>query len=117
MKTLLAVLLLFFTSAVAAQSFAPPPPPPPPPAPVPDVPPAPPGLQSGQVMEPGVRIIQTENETIFEYRSGNHLYMVKVVPRSGPPYYFYDTNGDGQLDFEENDPRTARVNMWELFRW
>lgn len=122
LNTLLVVLLPALTSIASmavAEPLAPPPPPPPPPAPelMPGVPPAPPGVQSGQMLEPGVRIIQTEKETVFEYRNGPHLYMVKVIPRGGRPYYFFDSNGDGQLDYQENDPRAARINQWTLFTW
>ena len=43
--------------------------------------------------------------------------MVKVVPAVGPPYYFFDTNGDGQLDASGTDPRNISINQWVLFRW
>lgn len=115
MKIVLSFLLML-SSVVVAQPFSPPPPPPPPAA-VPDVPPPPPGVQSGEVMEPGVTIIQTDNETVYEYRTGNHLYMVRVVPKAGPPYYFYDHDGDGQLDYQSDVPYRSKINQWVLFRW
>ena len=115
MNRIIALLVLLMSAG--AYAVTPPPPPPPPPAAVPDAPPPPPPIQSGQVMEPGVTIIQTEDETIYEYRAGSHLYMVRVVPRSGPPYYFVDHNGDGRLEYSENDPRASKVNQWVLFRW
>ena len=115
MNRLIAVLILVISASALA---APPPPPlPPGPAGVSDVPPPPPPVQSGQVMEPGVTIIQTEKEIIYEYRAGANLYMVRVVPRVGPPYYFYDQDGDGQLEYSDNDPRSSEVNQWVLFRW
>ncbi|MGD2118013.1 MAG: DUF2782 domain-containing protein [Chromatiales bacterium] len=92
-------------------------PPPVAPTPLPSVPPPPPEIQSGQVLEPGVTIIQTENETIYEYRAGSRLYMVRVVPRVGPPYYFFDRDGDGELDIDKDDPHSNVVNQWILFRW
>ena len=117
MNRFLAAVLLIVSASVLAV----PPPPPSQPAPgatgIQDVPPPPPPVQSGQVMDPGVTIIQTENETIYEYRAGSHLYMVRVVPKSGPPYYFFDQDGDGQLDFQEDDPRLSKINQWVLFRW
>ena len=111
MNRIIAVLVLLVSSAVLAA------PPPPPPADFPEPPPPPPVVQSGQVMEPGVTIIQTESEMIYEYRAGAHLYMVRVVPKVGPPYYFFDRNGDGQLDYSEDDPRMSNINQWVLFRW
>jgi len=115
MNKLILALMLVTTGALAAPPM--PPMPPPPPAALPDVPPPPPGIESGQVMEPGVRIIQTDNEMIYEYRAGSHLYMVRVVPKFGPPYYFFDQDGDGQLDYQEKDPRSSKVNQWILYRW
>lgn len=91
--------------------------PPPPPPPAPQAPPPPPVLQSGQVMEPGVTIIQTRDETIYEYRAGAVLYLVRVVPKSGAPYYYFDQDGDGELDYSPDDPRVSKVNQWVLFRW
>ena len=110
------VLLLVVSASAMAQQPGPPPPPGGAVA-LPEAPPPPPPVQSGQVMEPGVTIIQTESETIYEYRAGQHLYMVRVVPKVGPPYYFYDQNGDGQLDYSENDPRKSNINQWVIFRW
>lgn len=117
MNRFIAVLLLLSSTVVMAAPPVPPPPPPPPGNTVQDVPPPPPPIQSGQVIEPGVTIIQTENETIYEYRAGSQLYMVRVVPVAGPPYYFYDQNGDGELDYQTQDPRDPRINQWVLFRW
>lgn len=120
LRKLTGILLLVLALPAFAQPFAPPPPPPPPPPPqaMPDVPPPPPSLQSGDVIDgPAVTIIQTDNETIYEYRAGSHLYMVRVVPKVGPPYFFYDRDGDGELDIHNTDPRRSTVNMWEIFRW
>ena len=115
-RILIVLLLVVSVSAVAVQP-GPPPPPPGGAVALPEAPPPPPAIQSGQVLEPGVTIIQTESETIYEYRAGPHLYMVRVVPKAGPPYYFYDQNGDGQVDYSENDPRQSSINQWVIFRW
>jgi len=97
---------VIWTAAVAQTEEAAPPPPP-----LPDV------SEEGPV-EPQITIIQEEDKVIYEYRSNQgQLYMVKVVPRQGPPYYLLDTDGDGTLDTEQYDPRRAAVQMWELLRW
>jgi len=44
-------------------------------------------------MEPEVTIIETGQERIYEYRVRGQLYMVKVQPQIGPPYYLLDTTG------------------------
>ena len=114
MKKIIGMGLLLAAAAVSAVQ---PPPPPPPPGMV-DAPPPPPVMQSGEPMAaPDVTIIQTDNERIYEYRVGATLYMVRVVPRVGAPYYYFDSNGDGELDYHETDPRRSKVNMWEIFRW
>jgi hypothetical protein len=41
---------------------------------------------------------------VEEYRMNGVLYMVKVTPTVGPPYYLIDTTGDGNL----NAPQRAR---------
>ncbi len=117
MNRFFAALLLIVSTSVLAAPPSTPAPSPPAATGIQDVPPPPPPVQSGQVMEPGVTIIQTEDETIYEYRAGSRLIMVRVEPKSGPPYYFFDQDGDGQLDFQEDDPRLSKINQWVLFRW
>jgi len=38
-------------------------------------------------MEPDITIIRKGKKTIQEYRRGGRLYMIKIVPDIGPPYY------------------------------
>ncbi len=85
--------------------------------PVPNPPPIPAPIQSGEELEPQVTIIETTQGKVEEYRVRGRLYMVKVSPVVGPPYYFFDTNGDGQLDARGNDPRNISINQWLLFSW
>ena len=82
-------------------------------------PPAPPSLKSGEVLEPDVTIRETEAETIREYRVGGQLVMVEVTPKNGmPPYYFFDQDGDAELEYSQVHPQDApTVNQWVLFRW
>jgi hypothetical protein len=85
---------------------------------VPDVPEPPLPIQNGETMEPDITIIRKGNDTIQEFRRAGKLYMVKVVPAVGPPYYFIDTNGDGKVDVRRNDlDRGSEVQMWKLFEW
>ena len=83
-----------------------------------DAPPPPEVLRSGEPLEPDVTIRETRSEKIYEYRIAGRLVMVRVQPRVGPPYYFVDRNGDGELDYTTNDPRKGpNVNQWILFQW
>ena len=48
-----------------------------------------------------VTIIESEQRTIYEYRRGGMLRMVKIVPRRGKPYYLIPrdpTRGVGDLE-------------------
>jgi Protein of unknown function (DUF2782) len=85
---------------------------------LPDVP-APPGtVESGEEMEPDITIVRKGKKTIQEFRRGGRLYMVKVIPDIGPPYYFLDTNGDGKLDVRRSElDRDSNINMWKLLEW
>jgi hypothetical protein len=108
---LLALLSASLAAPLAAQEAAEAP------APVPQPPAIPPPVQDGEVLEPEVTIIESERGTVEEYRVGGQLYMVKVTPSAGPPYYLLDTDGDGQLDARSDRPGDASINQWVLFRW
>lgn len=85
---------------------------------VPESPELPPRVQSGEEMEPDITIIRKGKDTIQEYRRGGRLYMIKVVPQVGPPYYFLDSDGDGTLDVKKSDfDRNTNINLWTLFEW
>jgi hypothetical protein len=77
----------------------------------------PPGADDGETLEPEVTIRQEDNRTVHEYRIDGRLYMVKIVPRVGPPYYLMDSNGDGEMDTREDDPNGVVLPQWILFRW
>ncbi len=82
-----------------------------------DAPAPPPQVESGEVLEPGVEIIESEEGTIHKYSHNGRVYMVKVVPASGPPYYFLDTDGDGELDARADNVTETSVHQWKLFSW
>ena len=83
----------------------------------PEPPMLPPRVESGEALEPEVTIIETEKEIIQEYRINGRLYMVRITPQAGPPYYLLDIDGDGELDVEEHDISNISVPQWVLFRW
>jgi hypothetical protein len=93
----------------------------PPAAPVPETLPPPPvttGIDEDGTLEPEVKIIKRKDSTIYEYRVNNQLYMVKVVPSIGFPYYLMDTDGDGSLESRYNklEPNLV-VPTWMIYRW
>jgi hypothetical protein len=70
------------------------------------------------VEEPEVTIIQREQDSIEEYRVQGRLYMIRVIPRRGVPYYLVDTDGDGNLETRRNQVgEDLLVPNWTLFRW
>jgi hypothetical protein len=93
----------------------------PPATPVPEALPPPPvssGIDEEGTLEPEVKIIKRKESTIYEYRVNNQLYMVKVVPSIGFPYYLIDTDGDGSLESRYNklEPNLV-VPTWMIYRW
>ncbi len=81
-------------------------------------PPPPPTVQSGETLEPEVTIIQRKDATVEEYRLNGHLYMIKVVPVVGKPYYLLDQNGDGVMETNMSEIYDDFVvPQWVLFSW
>ncbi len=80
--------------------------------------PLPPTMEKERALEPDVKIIKGNDKTLYEYRLRGELYLVKVVPAVGKPYYMVDSDGNGSLDSQtsELDPRLL-VPTWILFRW
>lgn len=85
---------------------------------VPEIAAPPTGIDTAEELEPEVSIIKRDGETVHEYRVGGALYMVKIEPRNGPPYYLIDKDGDGSLESRYNKLEPALlVPSWMIFRW
>jgi len=85
----------------------------------PPIPPLPPKVQDEQI-EPTVRITTTEeDEVIEEYSSNGRVYMVKVTPAHGKPYFYMDMDGDGQLELQDRDDAFSPVKpvVWKVKEW
>lgn len=75
-------------------------------------------LADGQSIEPDIEIIQKEDRTIQEYRMNGRLYMIKVVPSIGVPYYLVDTDGDGSFESSQHGLDSGLlIPSWILFEW
>ncbi|MCX4187611.1 DUF2782 domain-containing protein [Methylophaga sp. OBS4] len=75
-------------------------------------------LQSGESIEPDITIIQKEDRTIEEYRVSGQLYMIKVTPSVGRPYYLMDTDGDGSLESRQFELDSGLlIPNWILLEW
>ncbi|MEA1049140.1 DUF2782 domain-containing protein [Lamprobacter modestohalophilus] len=83
----------------------------------PEVPSIPGRYAGDSASAPEVTITETEEGTVYEYRVKGQVYMVKIQPTVGPPYFLLDTNGDGVLDVEERQAPDLAVPQWLLFSW
>lgn len=87
----------------------------PPLEPLPDIPP-PPGMVDN-VPEPQVTITQQGEDKIEEYRVNGRLYMIKVTPAHGRPYYLVDSRGDGAFRRHDDLSPNFQVPMWVIFQF
>ena len=118
MRRLLLLLLLGAALPAYAQSTTETAPRPPNLQPVPDPPPPPPGYELDPALEPQVTILQRGTDTVEEFRVGGKLYMLKVTPSHGVPYYLLDERGDGQFTRQDNAFDSGiRPPMWVIHSW
>ena len=111
--TFAAILSLgLFPLAAAAQSQ------PPELAAVPEPPPLPEQVQSGETLEPDITIIRLEKELVTEYRVNGRLRAIKVQPENAPAYYLVDADGDGNLETRSKGlgPEFL-IPQWVIFSW
>lgn len=84
--------------------------------PLPAVPPPPPGLVESSD-EPQVTIVKRGEDQVEEYRVNGRLYMMKVTPPHGVPYYLIDDQGEGQWIRQNGIESRVRVPMWVIKRF
>ncbi|NMF88368.1 DUF2782 domain-containing protein [Aromatoleum petrolei] len=106
MRRNLIVLLMALATPVAAQQT-------PKLEPIPEPPPMP---ASDPSLDPEVRIVQRGEDTVQEYRIRGKLYMIKVTPPHGVPYYLIDNEGNGVMTRQDVLP-TLAVPMWVIKSW
>ncbi len=69
-------------------------------------------------LQPEVTIRKKGKSVIEEYRIDGRLYMIKIIPAIGPPYYLIDTDGDGNMDVRRSDLEEGiRVHQWKILEW
>lgn len=71
----------------------------------------------GNIPQSEVRIIHKKDSTVEEVRINGVLRYAKVIPKVGPPYYFIDTDGDGELDTRRDELDNPTINQWILLEW
>jgi hypothetical protein len=88
----------------------------PPPPPENYNPPTAPGASGTEQPEPEITITTKGTEIHEEYRLNGRLYMIKVTPAKGKPYYLIDDQGSGQFHRGDMQPHIA-VPMWVIKRF
>ena len=128
MRILTAILLLGLALPLAAQSPADRPLPTQPAAkstfgkaptlqPIPEPPPPPPGFEFDPALEPQVTIQRRGTDTVEEFRIQGRLYMIKVTPAHGVPYYLVDDTGRGNFVQRDSYDTRTRPPMWVIHQF
>lgn len=79
--------------------------------------PPPPAMDNSSDEEPEVTIIKQTEQTVEEFRSGGKLYMIKITPKVGKPYYLVDDQGDGKFSRQESLDSGVRPPRWVIHRF
>jgi len=109
MRSLLTALVFsLLIGAAQAQEEAPPPPP---------MPESVVDAQPREDLQPEVTITKRGGDTIEEYSVNGQVYMVKITPSKGLPYYLVDSDGDGSLETRRNELDNPEVVKWRIFSW
>ncbi len=67
---------------------------------------------------PTVTIRASENgDRVEEYRQNGQIYMVKVTPTRGKPYYLYDDDHNGRLDRSDAEKNDVSPVYWTIYAW
>lgn len=66
--------------------------------------------------EPEVTIIKKETETVEEYRINGQLYMIKVTPANGVPYYLHKEDQNGEW-INSGPIEPMSIPKWTIFRF
>lgn len=88
------------------------------PAAPPPIPPIPPKITAEEDV-PVVTISEREGDRVEEYSRNGRVYMVKITPSRGLPYYYLDEDGDGQLEIHDssNGQGPVRPVFWKIKEW
>jgi hypothetical protein len=67
--------------------------------------------------EPEVTITRETEQTVEEYRANGKLYMIKITPKVGQPYFMVDDRGDGKFSRQESLDSGLRPPRWVIHRF
>ncbi len=113
-RTVIIAALFTLSAAVGAQTEAEPQANPP----VIEHPPSAAGADPDAELAPEITITERGETSIEEYRLNGQLYMIKIIPKKGVPYYLVDSNGDGLMSRRFNDLSPGfLIPSWVILRW
>lgn len=65
--------------------------------------------------EPEITITHDQGNTYYEYSINGQLKEIKVVPKTGKPYYLVPA--EGSQKFIRMDESQLLIPKWVIFRW
>jgi hypothetical protein len=74
-------------------------------------------VEDEAVDEPQVTITPQRVQKVEEFRANGKLYMIKITPKHGVPYYLVDDKGDGKFARQEGLDSGLRVPRWVIFKF
>ena len=78
----------------------------------------PPALDTNEAVdEPQVTITKQTEQTVEEFRVAGRLYMIKITPKVGKPYYLVDDVGDGKFTRHEGLDSGVRPPRWIILHF
>ena len=98
------LLFLMLTTYALTASAVPPPP---------DVKPVPDGPPSASDA-PAVTIKPSGKGRVEEYRANGRVYMLKITPKVGKPYYLIDQKGEGFFTRRDTLEGGLQPPMWKV---
>lgn len=84
--------------------------------PIPEPPPPPPGVEADNI-EPEVTIRNRGGDRYEEYRVHGQLYMIKITPAVGKPYYLVSRERNGKFVRLNDLEKDFVIPQWVLFSW
>ncbi len=67
--------------------------------------------------DPDISIRTEGDNTIEEYRRDGQVYMIKVTPRLGPPYYLIDASGQGRFMRHDGPLPPTAPAQWRILEF
>lgn len=68
--------------------------------------------------DPAIKLQEHENRVTEEYRINGNLYMIKITPKVGAPYYLVDDDGTGDMELRRGPAgRDFNIPRWTLLTW